>query len=298
MGHKSVDILMGPTASGKSAMALEIAGRHPSVIINADAMQMYADLHILTARPDDAELQAAPHALYGAWDGAEHGTAARWVADAAAAIRAAWAQGKRPLLVGGTGMYIRALREGLSAIPAVAGPVRAELMALHQAEGTEALHALLLAEDPVMEARLKPGDTQRIMRALEVVRATGQSLATWQETKGTPPLPEAEFRLFTLMPERAQLYAQIDRRFLQMMERGVVAEVERLLARDLPAGSPILKAHGVPEIAAMLCGDMPREAAIARAQQNTRNYAKRQMTWIRQQCADARPAIDLVRGGL
>lgn len=282
-----VAILIGPTASGKSALAIEVACRRDTVIINADAMQMYRDLHVITARPSLAEMQQADHALYGHWAGHVHGTAALWVSEAVPAIRSAWDAGKLPLLVGGTGMYIRALMEGLSPIPPVPMPVVEEVRALEAKGGTEAVRAALVAADPVMAARLEPGDTQRNMRALEVVHGTGKSLAEWQSHPPVPPLPEAQFRVYAMRPEREALYAAIDVRFEAMMEAGALDEVRALMALALPAHLPVLKAHGVPELSAYLRGDMALDQAVAKAQQHTRNYAKRQMTWIRQQLPEA-----------
>lgn len=276
---------MGPTASGKSAIALAIAKHVPAVIINADAMQMVAALRVLSARPSAAEEAQAEHALYGVLPPESPTSVAVWLGLVAPILRRAWAEGKLPLLVGGTGMYIKALMEGLAEVPPIPAAVRERVRALPR----EALYAALEAADPAMAARLKPGDTQRLLRALEVVEATGMSLADWQARRTPPLFPEAEFRCYYTEMRREEVYARIDRRFEAMLEAGALAEVEALMALGLPPETPILRAHGVPELAAYLRGEMPREEAIRKGQQNTRNYAKRQMTWLRNQLPDATP---------
>jgi tRNA dimethylallyltransferase len=282
-------MLYGPTASGKSALALAIAREFPIVIINADAMQSYRDLRIITARPSTEEEAAAPHALYGTLDAAEHGHVADWIGRVRSAIAEARADGRHPLLVGGTGMYMHALAEGIHDVPPIPPEIR---HALHAMPPEERL-ARLREKDPVAATHLKAGDTQRIFRALEVVEATGKPLAKWQSGPKTNPIPDAECRVFTLLPERATIYAKINTRFEAMMDDGAIDEVEALMARNLPATLPIMRAHGVPEIMAMLRGEMPKSDAIAQAQQNTRHYAKRQLTWARNQFADAHPAETL-----
>lgn len=274
---------MGPTGSGKSALGLRIAQARPTVIINADAMQLVADLRILTARPTVADEARAEHALYGVLDAAEPTSVARWLALVEPVIRAAWAAGKEPLLVGGTGMYVKALQEGLASIPPIPEAIRGPLRQLAAPE----LHARLRACDPAMAAMLKPGDTQRLARALEVVEATGQSLAHWQQQKAQPLFPDASYRCFVLTPDRHALYPRLNARFEAMLKAGAMEEIAQLMARNLPADTPILRAHGVPELMAVARGEMSLAAATARAQQLTRNYAKRQLTWIRQQMAGA-----------
>lgn len=254
---------------------------------------MYDALPILTARPSAQDLAVVQHALYGVWQPALVGSVAQWLALAVEAVRTAWSEQKHPLLVGGTGMYIKALMEGLSVIPLVPEEVRAQVRELYANEGVAAIYQALCAEDATMAERLKAGDSQRIMRALEVVRATGKSLALWQQEKGAPPLPEAQTQLYAMRPERANLYAQIDARFEQMMAAGALHEVEEFVAQYSLDGSPIGKACGVPELAAHLRGELSLEAAVALAKQHSRNYAKRQMTWIANQCADARDASEL-----
>lgn len=282
---------MGPTGSGKSAMALAIARTRPTVIINADAMQMVSTLRVLTARPTEEEERQAEHALYGVLAAAEPTSVAVWLKLVKPVISQALAEGKLPLLVGGTGMYVKALMEGLAEVPPVPEEVRARVRATPRA----ALHALLVEKDPLMAAQLKPGDTQRLLRALEVVEATGISLAIWQKQASKQIFPDAEFTRFFVDIPRDTVYTKINQRFEKMMENGAVAEVEALLAQNLPPDTPILRAHGVPEIAAMLAGTMTPAEAIAQGQQHTRNYAKRQMTWIRNQMPDA---IPVKAGGL
>ncbi len=287
-----VDILVGPTASGKSALALEVAKRSHIVILNADAMQMYRDLRIISARPDDEELARAEHRLYGVWDGQFHGSAALWVEVVSQEIRTCWREGKRPLLVGGTGMYLSALMQGFSPVPAIEESVREGVRLLEEIEGTEGVRRALLREDAVMAQRLKAGDTQRMMRALEVIRSSGKSLAEWHDTPPIKPLPEAQFHVYALLPERASLYATINSRFLKMMEAGALEEARAV--RHLPRHLPMMQSHGLPELLAHLDGTMGLEEAINRAQQHTRNYAKRQITWIRNQCPNAHAAQELL----
>lgn len=274
---------MGPTGTGKSALAIRVAQTMPTVIINADAMQMVRDLRVLSARPSAEEEAAAEHALYGVLDAAEPTSVARWVGLVVPVIEAAWAQGKWPLLVGGTGMYVKALRDGLVQLPALDPEIRAAVRSMD----ASALHAALQQEDPAMAAQLKPGDTQRLARALEVVRSTGRSLQDWQAERTAPALPNAAFLLQHLTLPRAALYARLNSRFSAMLQQGALEEVRALYARGLPADTPILRAHGAPELAEHLAGRMELAEAVAKAQQNTRNYAKRQMTWLRHQAPES-----------
>lgn len=289
----TVDILMGPTASGKTALAIASAQRVPTVIINADAMQMYDGLRIISARPNMDEMAAAEHVMYGVWDAYTHGSAQAWLEQAAAWIRSVWDAGKRPLLVGGTGMYIRALMQGFSPVSPVPPEVRAGVAALLQAEGTEGLRRALMAEDAAMAARLEAGDTQRMARALEVVRASGKSLAVWQAMAPVVPLPQAQFTVYALMPERQALYARINARFAMMMDAGALEEARKV--QHMPRHLPMMQAVGLPELLAHVEGAIGYEEAVMLAQQHTRNYAKRQLTWIRNQCPDARDAMELCR---
>lgn len=274
---------MGPTGAGKSALALGIAAAMPAVIINADAMQMVSALRVLSARPTEEKEAQAEHALYGILKPHEPTSVAVWLRLVEPLIRSAWAQGKLPLLVGGTGMYIKALRDGLAEIPPVPEALRSELRALDAA----AIRMRLEAIDPLMASRLKLGDSQRNLRALEVMEATGTSLAEWQERTPESMFRDATFHHFAAMHPREEIYRRIDQRFEQMMENGALEEVKALMAMGLDPELPILRAHGVPELAAYLRGEMRREDATAKGQQNTRNYAKRQMTWLRHQLPEA-----------
>ena len=276
-----VVIVAGPTASGKSALALAVAEALGGTIINADSMQVYRDLAVLTARPGAAELARAPHRLYGVIDAAEACSAGRWRDLALAEIVAAREAGRVPILAGGTGLYLRALLEGLAAVPPVPAALRAEARALHARLGGEAFRQALAARDPEAAQRLAAGDTQRLIRAYEVVTATGRPLADWRRAQRPASGPPAVAVL--LLPPRAELYAACDARFLRMMERGALAEVEAVLARGLDPALPAMRAVGVAELAALLAGRLSREAAVAAAQQATRRYAKRQYTWFRHQ---------------
>ena len=283
--------LTGPTAGGKSAAALAIAEAFDATIINADAMQVYRDLEILTARPGPDQLARAPHRLYGCLPGAERCSAGRWRALAETEIAAVRAAGRLPLLVGGTGLYLRALEQGLAAMPAVDPALREHMTALWDRLGSEAFHRALSARDPVMAGRLNPNDRQRLIRAMEVLEGTGRSLADWQ---ADPPGPSVgqRFTILTLVlvPPRAQLYAACDARLLGMIAQGALAEVQALQEQALDPSLPIMRALGVPELSAHLRGDITLEAATAAAQQATRRYAKRQMTWLRTQTGRNNPA--------
>jgi tRNA dimethylallyltransferase len=277
-----VTVLTGPTAGGKSAQALALAGQRPSVIINADASQLYADLAIITARPGPADMAAVPHRLYGVLDGNDVATAAQWAEMAKAEIAAAHAVGRHPIIVGGTGMYIATLIDGIAPVPAIPEAVRQAVRALTPADA----QAALAREDPAMAARLKPGDRQRIARALEVVRATGHSLAWWQQQPRTGGIGRAAVRGLVVDRPRPELHARAEARLDAMLAGGALAEVARLVARGLPADRPVLRALGVPELASVLAGSMDLAAARAAILHATRQYQKRQQTWARQQCAD------------
>jgi tRNA dimethylallyltransferase len=244
-------------------------------------------LRVITARPTVEEEAQAEHALYGVMNAREPTSVARWLALVEPVIRRAWAEDKLPLLVGGTGMYLSALREGLAVVPEIPAELRARLRERYPGAEDGALHAALASRDPLMAAQLKPGDTQRLLRALEVVEATGQSLAEWQAQTTTPPFPEVGFLSYYIDMPREESYRRIDQRFALMMQQGALEEVRALMEKQLHPDTPILRAHGVPELAAYLRGEMTLEEAIAKAQQHTRNYAKRQMTWIRNQLPDA-----------
>lgn len=280
-------LIAGPTASGKSALAIELAQRLNGVVINADSMQVYRDLHVLTARPSAADESAAPHRLYGVIDGAENFSVARWLAAARQELDRARGLGLTPVFVGGTGLYFRSLLEGLSDIPPVPPELRETLraeadMPAGQLAG-DGLHARLAVRDPVMAQRLRPNDRQRILRALEVVEATGVSLAVFQEQRVPGPLAALRCQKLFLAPERETLYARINARFDQMMQLGAVEEVERLGERRLDPALPVMRAHGVPGLLAWGRGETSRAAAVERGKADTRHYAKRQFTWFRHQ---------------
>lgn len=277
--------IAGPTASGKSAAAVALARAFDGIVINADAMQVYRDLTVLTARPTETEMQGVPHRLYGILPAAERCNAGRWRALALTEIAAAQNGGKLPILVGGTGLYLEALSKGLAPIPSIPDEIRAEGRARHESLGAAAFYAELAARDPEMAARLKPGDTQRVLRAWEVWQATGESLATFQ--RRTPEEPTVPLTTLLLMPPRDPLYAAIDTRCRRMLEQGALSEVRALLAQSLPADLPALKSVGVPELAAYIAGTIDLDTALARFQQASRNYAKRQMTWFRHRMAGA-----------
>ena len=276
-------LIAGPTASGKSALALEVAQATGGVIINTDSMQVYRDLRILTARPTVAEEARAPHRLYGQVDAAVNFSAGSWVIDAATALEEARAQRRPPIFVGGSGLYFKALTRGLSAVPPVLAEIRDGVRARLERDGVEALHAELARVDPDTAGRLKPRDRIRIARALEVVEATGRSLTDWHR-EGLPPLlPPDTFSAVFLAPERDALYARIDARFGAMLESGALDEVEALAARGLDPLLPAMKAHGVPALIRHLKGEITREEAAEIGRADTRHYAKRQFTWFRHQ---------------
>lgn len=273
-------IVAGPTASGKSALALAIAERVGGAVINADSMQVYRELRVLTARPTPAEEARVPHLLYGVRSAAEPADAA-WFREAAlAAMETARAGGRVPILCGGTGMWLDALLHGIAAIPPVPEAVRRAARALAAEIGAPALHARLAARDPATAARLEPGDAQRVMRAWEVLEATGEGLTTWWQRPAVPPAPW-RFAHVQLDPPRAAVRAAIDARFLAMIAAGALEEVRALGALGLDPALPAMRAHGVPPLLAALGGAMPLDQAIARGQAMVRQYAKRQATWFR-----------------
>jgi tRNA dimethylallyltransferase len=281
-----VVIVTGPTAGGKSGLALELAEAFDGVVINADSMQVYRELEILTARPGAAALARAPHRLYGTIPGHQRCSAGRWRALALAEIAAARAAGKLPLVVGGTGLYLRALIEGLAEVPEVPAAVREAAEARHRELGGPGLHAELAARDPAMAARLRPSDRQRLIRAWAVLEATGRSLAAWQAqgaAGGDAGAVAGRFLRLVRLPPRAALYAACDARFCAMIARGALEELRALRERGLDPRLPVMRALGVRELGRHLDGALSLDAAVAQAQQATRNYAKRQMTWLRTQ---------------
>jgi len=278
----AVAVLYGPPASGKSDLAAALAERVGGVVINADSLQLYDELRILTARPDEETLARAPHRLFGVLPAAEASSAAWWRDAALAEIGAARAAGRYPILVGGTGLYLKTLMEGLSPVPAADPQARATATALYAEIGGAAFRAALAERDPVIAARLEPGDRQRLIRAWEVVEATGTPLSEWQALPKDPG-HSLEFRLIGLMPPRDALYARIDRRFETMLERGALDEAARFDALGLPPALPANKALGLPELRRHLKGEIDLAEATRLAQQASRNYAKRQTTWFRHQ---------------
>ena len=276
-------VIAGPTASGKSALALELAADLDATVINADALQCYRDLKILTARPDRAAMERAPHRLYGFLDAAERGSVGGWRGLAVAEIAAAAQAGRLALVVGGAGLYIRALTHGLAPFPAVPELVRAQAQALYRQLGGAAFRQRLAALDPAAAERLPAGDSQRLVRAYAMVRATGRPIGAWRERPHAP----LACRLATilLMPPRDRLYLACDARFAAMIDAGALGEAAALMARGLAPDLPALKALGLPELTRHLRGELPLAEAIAAAQRATRQYAKRQTTWFRHQLA-------------
>jgi tRNA dimethylallyltransferase len=293
--RKAVALIAGPTASGKSDLAVELAlelARRGSrgVVINADSAQVYRDLHVLSARPTDGEMRGVEHRLFGAWDGADPCSAADWAAAAKREIENAQLAGAVPILAGGTGMYIRTLLDGIAPVPPIDPAVREAVRALPTPEAYVALQS----EDPERAAALNPCDASRVARALEVIRSTGKPLAHWQRERVGGIGEGIELFPLILLPDREALYRRCDERFVRMFEGGAVAEVEALLERSLPPLSPVMRAIGVPEIAGLLRGEWFREEALARGRQATRNYAKRQYTWFRRQPPEEWPRIESV----
>lgn len=279
-------LIAGPTASGKSALALTLAESFDGTVVNADSMQVYKDLQIITARPGKAEEGRVPHRLYGHVDASENYSAGRWLAEARCALAKARNEGLLPIFVGGTGLYFRILTRGMAAIPPIPAAIRARIRDQLGKLGAPFLHAELRSRDPQAAARLSPNDRTRIARALEVIEATGRSILAWR-AEGLPPLiePARAIKVF-LNPERADLYLRINARFDAMMACGALEEAAALAARRLDPLLPAMKAHGVPWLMRHLAGEMPLAAAIAQAKTDTRRYAKRQETWFRHQLPD------------
>ena len=274
-------LIAGPTASGKSAVALAVAERLGGVVINADSMQVYADLAVLTARPTAEDTARVPHRLFGHVDAAEAYSVGRWLSEVETVLRETWAAGRVPVLVGGTGLYLQALMQGLSAIPAVPDEVRARVRAEAEGVPSEVLHDRLAGCDPIMATRLRPSDPQRIVRALEVFAATGRSLATYQADRGAPLLAPSQIGGVFLAPERAALHEAIDRRFDRMLDEGAIDEVARLASRTLNISLPAMTALGVPPLLAYVAGKIDRQQAAEEGKRVTRHYARRQHTFAR-----------------
>ena len=276
-------LIAGPTASGKSTLALELARRFDATIIDADSMQVYRDLRVLTARPTPEDEKRAPHALYGVVDGAVNYSVGLWLRDASRIADEIFAAGRPVIFVGGTGLYFRALTDGLAETPVVPEAVRAAVRERSRSRPTAALHEALKAIDPASAARLQPNDRQRVLRALEIFEASGVSLAVFQNAAAAPFLERGEWAGLFLAPERAELETAIHARFDAMLRAGALEEVRALAARRLAPDLPVMRALGVPQLLAHLAGEISGEEAAARAKLETRRYAKRQFTWARHQ---------------
>jgi tRNA dimethylallyltransferase len=297
-----VVLIAGPTASGKSALALKLAERLGGMIVNADSMQVYRDLRIITARPTPAEEARAPHWLYGHVDAAANYSVGHYITDAAAALAEARRDARPVIVVGGTGLYFKALTAGLAAVPPIPDDIRASVRARLVEHRTPALHVELKRRDPVAAARLNPNDGTRVSRALEVVEATGRPLADWHR-EGLPPLVGASAVRLFLAPDRATLYARIDARFEAMIASGALDEARALATRGLDPLLPAMKAHGIPWLIRHLAGEITLGQAVRHAQRDTRHYAKRQFTWFRHQLGDwprvaPQPAFDALMRAL
>lgn len=283
-------LIAGPTASGKSALALALARDLDGVVINADSMQVYSDLSIITARPSADEMGDIPHALYGTVDGATAWSAANWAEAAMAVTERVWADGKLPILIGGTGMYFKFLLDGVAAIPEIPADVRTTVRAEVEEGGAPKAHKRLAGLDPVTAARLEPNDSQRISRALEVVEATGRTLSDWHKDNKDGPLTAldkvGQLTKLVLDIPRERLYARCDQRFDLMLEAGGLEEIATLRERGLDPSLPVMKSLGVPELMAHMAGEMTLAEAVEAAKMHTRRFAKRQMTWFRNQFSD------------
>ncbi len=285
--RQTVIIIAGPTASGKSGRALQLAHEVGGIIINADSMQVYDAIPTLTACPEEDNLKAAPHRLYNFLHPSENCTAALWREKALVEIETAQKQGRTPIIVGGTGLYLKTLVEGISPVPQVPETVRAHTIELQKELGNPAFHEALSKRDPIMAERLHPNDTQRLTRAWETLEATGKSLAYWQaQPKEAPPV-HLYFKIEKLIPERAKLYKNIERRFDQMLEECALDEVRDLMQLiergEVPGDAPITGALGYKQLASYIRDVLPLDEAIKLAKTETRQYAKRQITWFRNQ---------------
>jgi len=286
MTSKRAILIAGPTASGKSSIAVQVAGALEGVVINADSMQVYGDLEILTARPGPAELEAVPHALYGVRSGAEVFSVADWLSLAKREADKAWKTGKVPVFTGGTGLYFKALLGGLVDVPEIPESIRDKLQERLDQAGPELLYKELEAKDPKTAQRLKPRDRQRIIRALEVIEATGKPLSRWLEEENENPFRGVEFLKFCLLAEPGDLNRKIRTRFDNMIEKGALKEAGDFAAQRIDLARPITKALGLRPLLRHLKGEIPLAEAIDLAVIETRQYAKRQRTWFRNQFTD------------
>ncbi|SFB48898.1 tRNA dimethylallyltransferase [Rhizobium sp. NFR07] len=285
-------LITGPTASGKSALAVRLAKNCNGVVINADSMQVYDTLRMLTARPADDEMEGIPHHLYGHVPATTAYSTGEWLRDVSALLPAIRAAGKLPVFVGGTGLYFKALTGGLSDMPEIPQEIRCAVRLRLKEEGPEALHAELTGKDAALAGTLETRDGQRIVRALEVLQATGRSILDFQGRQGPMIVDPEKSRKFVVLPDRALLHERINLRFEKMLEQGAVEEVQALMAKKPAADLPVMKAIGVREIADMLDGGMSRADVVERASALTRQYAKRQMTWFRNQMDETWLRID------
>ncbi len=276
-------LITGPTASGKSALAVKLARESGGVVINADSMQVYDTLRVITARPSEEDMGGIEHLLYGHVPATRAYSTGEWLRDVSALLPRLKAEGHMPVFVGGTGLYFKALTGGLSDMPEISQDIRCRVRLRLKEEGPEVLHAELASRDAPVAASLEIRDGQRIVRALEVLEETGRSIADFQDRMGPMVIDPARARKFVVLPDRKVLHGRIDQRFVKMLETGAVEEVEALMALDPAPDLPVMKAIGVREIAAMLKGEMSREMVIERGAALTRQYAKRQMTWFRNQ---------------
>lgn len=285
-------LITGPTAGGKSALALALAARHSGVVINADSMQVYDTLRVMTARPAPEETGDVPHLLYGHVPATAAYSTGEWLRDVTALLPRLRDEGRLPVFVGGTGLYFKALTGGLSDMPDIPPEIREGFRTRLLEEGPEPLHGELQRRDPEMAARLSPTDGQRVVRALEVMVASGQSIATFQQTRGPMLIDPERAEKIVVLPERRLLHQRINQRFEIMLETGAIDEVSALLSLKLAPDAPALRAIGVSEIAALLEGTMSRDYVIERGSALTRQYAKRQMTWFRNQMDDSWQRFD------
>ena len=276
-------LIHGPTASGKTALAIEVARKLGGEVINADSMQVYRDLQVISARPTEEEMDGVPHHLFGYVDAAARYSTGEWLEAARGVLKKLQRQNKHAVIVGGTGLYLLALTQGLSDIPPVPDDIRAEVKLISDTEGAEGLRARLAPHDPELAERLGTGDKQRLARAYEVWLATGRPLSDFQTERQPPVLKDGEWVGYALTPPRAALYKKIDRRFEGMLMQGAMAEARALVARDLDPELPAMKAHGMPWLVAFVRGEISAEEAAENAKRDTRRYAKRQFTWIGRQ---------------
>lgn len=280
---KDIIIIGGPTASGKTSLSIEVARQLDAVIINADSQQVYQDIPIITAQPTKEEQENIPHKLYSVISVMEFFSVAKWLKMAQQEISSALQQDKTPILVGGTGMYIKALIDGISDVPDIDADLRANLRNAAAEKGTEFIYEKLQTKDPDVAKTLNAKDTQRVLRAYEVLQQTGKSISYWHSKVQEPIFPKEQIKLYFLLPKRQKLYENCNKRFLQMVENGVLDEMKKIDQMQVPNGMPAMRAHGLRELILYLNDKMSLEDAIAISQQNTRKYIKRQTTWFRHQ---------------